>query len=215
MEGVIEATLKNAAQRALARLQDAIIESLMEVEPAVVLHGGTAIWRCYGGNRFSEDIDVYATDAQVDAICSRLTWPLRARGATLEYSAHSTRLLKVSNGEVRSRLEAMEPPHKMKPVQKEYAMVDGSKIFVNTLSVEDFISEKANTYSKRRYARDLYDLYQLTAAQKPSGRSRRLLSSFIKDVKTPVDGEKLRDLVYIGIAPSFDTMVTYINEAVS
>lgn len=23
------------------------------------MHGGTAIWRCYGSNRFSEDVDVY------------------------------------------------------------------------------------------------------------------------------------------------------------
>ncbi|MEM1546291.1 MAG: nucleotidyl transferase AbiEii/AbiGii toxin family protein [Candidatus Methanomethylicia archaeon] len=27
--------------------------------PEAVIHGGTAIWRCYGSNRFSEDVDVY------------------------------------------------------------------------------------------------------------------------------------------------------------
>jgi len=32
---------------------------LYNVFPRAVLHGGTAIWRCYHGNRFSEDLDVY------------------------------------------------------------------------------------------------------------------------------------------------------------
>jgi predicted nucleotidyltransferase component of viral defense system len=32
---------------------------MYEKFPNAVIHGRTAIWRCYGSNRFSEDVDVY------------------------------------------------------------------------------------------------------------------------------------------------------------
>src|SRR3989344_7396049 len=52
--------LKKENQRRIAKIQDLIVVSLFEVfEKKAVLHGGTAIWRCYKGNRFSEDVDVY------------------------------------------------------------------------------------------------------------------------------------------------------------
>ena len=35
------------------------METIYEFFPSAVIHGGTAIWRCYEGNRFSEDIDMY------------------------------------------------------------------------------------------------------------------------------------------------------------
>ena len=35
----IEVNLKDAKQIALARLQDYVVESLMEVEPSIVMHG--------------------------------------------------------------------------------------------------------------------------------------------------------------------------------
>jgi predicted nucleotidyltransferase component of viral defense system len=43
----------------IAKLQDFVMEALYRVFPEAVLHGGTAIWRCYSGSRFSEDIDMY------------------------------------------------------------------------------------------------------------------------------------------------------------
>lgn len=215
MQGAIEASLKNEAQRALARLQDTIIESLVEVEPAVVLHGGTAIWRCYGGNRFSEAVDIYATDAQMRNILNRFTWSLRSRGAAMDYPKPSARLLHISNTETHSKLEAMEFTQKTIPVQMEYVRVDASRIFVNTLSIRDFISEKVRTYEKRRYVRDLYDLYHLATVQKPSTKSKRLLSALLDNMEEPIDEGKLKDLVYAGIAPSLDAMVAGIRKAIS
>lgn len=35
------------------------METLYKVFPRSVLHGGIAIWRCYSGNRFSEDVNTY------------------------------------------------------------------------------------------------------------------------------------------------------------
>ena len=51
--------LKKQAHRDIARAQDLIVEVLFSIIASAVMHGGTAIWRCYQGNRFSEDIDVY------------------------------------------------------------------------------------------------------------------------------------------------------------
>ena len=49
--------LKKQNHKELAEAQDIMIENIFDVDDAV-LHGGTAIWRCYKGKRFSEDIDI-------------------------------------------------------------------------------------------------------------------------------------------------------------
>ena len=51
--------LKKENHREIARAQDIMVNSLYQVFGEAVFHGGTCIWRCYNGNRFSEDIDVY------------------------------------------------------------------------------------------------------------------------------------------------------------
>ena len=44
----------------IASLQDYIVELIYsKLEPSAILYGGTAIWRCYGGMRFSENLDIY------------------------------------------------------------------------------------------------------------------------------------------------------------
>jgi len=52
--------LRKLAQKGVASAQDKIVEEVFKVfGKTAVLHGGTGIWRCYRGNRFSEDVDVY------------------------------------------------------------------------------------------------------------------------------------------------------------
>ena len=51
--------LKKQMQKNLALAQDVIVKELFLVFEDAVLHGGTAIWRCYSGDRFSEDVDAY------------------------------------------------------------------------------------------------------------------------------------------------------------
>jgi len=46
--------LKRKSHKDIARLQDIVIDVLYKIFPNAILHGGTAIWRCYNGNRFSE-----------------------------------------------------------------------------------------------------------------------------------------------------------------
>ena len=62
----INLKLRSKADRDVALAQDIIIMELYKFFPEAVLHGGTGIWRCHHGNRFSEDVDVYINnDAQM------------------------------------------------------------------------------------------------------------------------------------------------------
>src|SRR3989338_1040636 len=59
MEIPLISKLKKESHKEIAKAQDLIIEEAYKLFDKAVLHGGTAIWRCYKGNRFSEDIDMY------------------------------------------------------------------------------------------------------------------------------------------------------------
>jgi predicted nucleotidyltransferase component of viral defense system len=51
--------LKKKIHKTIDLAQDILVLELYDKFPSTIIHGGTAIWRCYGNNRFSEDIDVY------------------------------------------------------------------------------------------------------------------------------------------------------------
>jgi predicted nucleotidyltransferase component of viral defense system len=51
--------LKKKIHKTIALAQDILIIKMYEKFANAVIRGGTTIWRCYGSNRFSEDVDVY------------------------------------------------------------------------------------------------------------------------------------------------------------
>ena len=51
--------IRDQAQMEKAKLEDVLVELLYSRYNGLVFHGGTSIWRCHGGNRFSRDIDFY------------------------------------------------------------------------------------------------------------------------------------------------------------
>ena len=51
--------LKKQSQVQIAFLQNEIIDVLYSLADDLVFHGRTAIWRCYEGKRFSEDLYFY------------------------------------------------------------------------------------------------------------------------------------------------------------
>ena len=146
MNEPLENRLKTPEQKNLANLQDRLVEALYGVDLDIILHGGTAIWRCYGGNRFSDDIDVYATAPQLKELEHSLGWELNRRGAKLEYPKYSTKRIIVFNDTARVKLEIMDKPNGLRAISKEYEKADGTKLFVRTLKAEDFIAEKIVTY---------------------------------------------------------------------
>ena len=44
--------INDSVMREKAKLEDVLIELLYSEYKSLTFHGGTAIWRCYGGNRF-------------------------------------------------------------------------------------------------------------------------------------------------------------------
>ena len=53
--------LKKRQQVEISILQDEMVRIVYNVSVESVLHGGTSVWRCYSGKRFSEDLDFYST----------------------------------------------------------------------------------------------------------------------------------------------------------
>ncbi|MEM0154725.1 MAG: nucleotidyl transferase AbiEii/AbiGii toxin family protein, partial [Methanothrix sp.] len=172
----IESRLKSEKQVAIARLQDIAMESVLVIDKKIVMHGGTAIWRCYNGKRFSFDIDLYASNAEVKVILEKLSWELHKRGAEMDYPIGSERIITVHNPEALIKLEMLKKPTRIKSVQIEYTKTDGTKMFVNTLSASDFILEKIKAYESRMYIRDLYDIYILVANNEIDKKSKSKLS---------------------------------------
>ena len=203
--------MPDQSEIALARLQDDAVAALLEVAPDLIMHGGTAIWRCYSGNRFSNDIDLYATESQIKKVHGHLTWSLSKRGIQMDYPKATGRTIYAHNNITTVKIEAMPTPPRLNVVQKDYERADGSKLVINTLTIEKFIEEKITTYERRRYARDFYDLYHLSSLEPLSKKTKKLIVDFIVQVEPPIDESKLKGLVYSGIAPSFSTMLDTIK----
>jgi predicted nucleotidyltransferase component of viral defense system len=214
METPIEKKLSDEGQIGIAKLQDSCIEAIYSVDPSAVLHGGTAIWRCYSGNRFSDDIDIYLrTNKEINEIRNKLTFAMNRRDATITKSAviGNYSIFTVEGGEAEIKLEMGKNMDGIRPVERNYEKVNGTYISILTLTPEDFIIEKVQTYKSRKYVRDLYDIYHLSASIPQTSQCAKVICSFLKAIQKPVDENALKSIVYAGAAPSFDGMVDAIR----
>ena len=105
MELPIIYKLKRESQKELAELQDEAIEVVYELLDSAVIHGGTAIWRCYDGKRFSEDIDLYAQ--YTEDFETKIEKALKRRGLSLMKfrQTENTLFSEISNGVTPMKLE--------------------------------------------------------------------------------------------------------------
>ncbi len=210
----IEKKLLAPMQIDRARLQDIAVEALYSMVTSTVLHGGTAIWRCYSGNRFSDDLDIYLmSNAAIDKVRAGLAWPLRKYGAVIKKASviGSYTIMDISTGNATLKLEMCKSKHKIRPVERNYERTDGTFLGILTLSPEDFIYEKIAAYENRRYARDMYDIYHLSNVVEPEGRLRKSVCKFLDNIERPVDERVLKAIVYSGTVPSFQGMVDYVK----
>jgi len=125
--------LKKERYREITKAQDLIVEELYKVFDKAVIHGGTSIWRCYKGNRFSEDIDVYITKDKEKL--EFFFFNLKKKGFIVEKKKIKENSL-FSNLKLNKtyvRLEAIFKTYK-EGVLKEYENADGNFITVYTLS---------------------------------------------------------------------------------
>ena len=206
----INLKLKRKVHKDIAYAQDLIVESIYEFFPNAVLHGGTAIWRCYSGNRFSEDIDVYI--AKDKEKINKIFDSLEKKGFQInkkrikENSLYST----LEFNATIVRFEALFKSIK-KPFLKEYENSEGILINVFTLSPKDLIKEKMAAYLKRKKIRDLYDLFFLLRHIKDRTEVDIHLKSFIKNFASPVDEQNLKTIIISGLIPSSKNMLDYIK----
>ncbi len=177
------------------------------------MNGGTAIWRCYGSNRFSEDVDFYLPSNTGTATLQILRQGLSSKNLATEKfkKTNGTLFAKLSYTGTTVRLEAIFKDIKHSAI-KPYEMSDGTSILVNTLSPEDLILEKISAYQARRKVRDLYDIYFLLSLLKERKKVRNALQEFLGKLQSPTDERELQTLIISGAVPTTDALVEEIEK---
>lgn len=219
--------IRDSSQLEKAKLEDVIVELLYSKYKSLVFHGGTSIWRCYGGNRFSRDIDFYLnakTSKEKMQYYDELSEFLKESGFLMkekgyENSTDTMHFLVESNTKMKIDIN-----FKYKNGTKtEYVKVDDSKIVVLSLNPFELLNEKITTYNdklgstkkfKNPEAHDLYDIYYLISLVKKTDermvKNLKLLVNRI-DGNPPSDMSSLGHLIIAGLPPTFELMINKIK----
>lgn len=206
MVGMLLDLLKTKEQKEKAKLQDTIINIIYNKFDDVVIHGGTAVWRCYGGERFSKDIDLYVPTANG---AKKIILEIKRNGLRCE----EKQLRKTRKGIINPFIVGSYYDVKLdfNIVHKSYRFYYGDYLMASsgirkviTLYPEELIVEKIMAYEDRQEARDVYDIWILSgkADLQPIGTELR---RFISDLKAPKNYRELADTVY-GFCPTFEQM---------
>jgi len=188
----------------IAELQDRLMIELCS-KFGVVLHGGTAIWRVYGGKRFSFDIDLYY--GKPAEILEHFKKPGPFKLVRSKLTGSEVLYMRFSEGGIDVEVE-VSPMFKKIPVSDgEFHLVGGDSIVISTLGPENMLIEKMAAFRGRRKARDLYDVFfLLDAADVPAVKSD--LREFVRLLGSPPDDFRgLSELVLVGKSPDFGTIV--------
>ena len=204
----LQTKLKREIHRKIAYAQDLIVGKVYSVFDKAILHGGTAIWRCYNGRRFSEDLDFYLPNDKKK---------IELLFKNLKKSGFDIKKRKISGNSLYSELELDRLLVRLKATfQKvsyilgDYEMSDGNIISVYTLTPESFLAEKSNAYLKRFKIRDLWDVFFLLKIT-DNPKTIKEIRNLIKNYKKPFDEENLKVILLEGIVPSANEMFDYIK----
>lgn len=204
----LQLRLKRETHRKIAYAQDLILKEVYSVFNKAILHGGTAIWRCYKGKRFSEDLDFYLPkdNKKIELLFEKL----KRIGFDIKKKKISERSLysELEFDRVSVSLEATF--QKISRVICDYELSDGNFLSIYSLSVEDFIREKSKTYLKRLKIRDLWDVFFLLKNIQ-NIRKIKEIGELVKNYKKPNDEENLKVILIEGIVPSAEEMIQYIK----
>ena len=200
--------LKKKKEKDIAFAQDIIVEELYNFFPKAIIHGGTAIWRCYNGNRFSEDVDVYI-NRDVKKIDEFFSFLVRRGFKILKKRIKENSVFsELTFNDIPARFEATFQVKKA--IFKKYETSESFFINVYTLSSEDLIIEKVNTYLKRKKIRDLYDIHFLLdfADRK---KVDEYINHLIKDYAKPIDEGNLKAIIITGAIPDSKQLIEGIK----
>jgi len=201
--------IKKEKHKEIARAQDLIIEELYRVFDKSIIHGGTAIWRCYQGNRFSEDIDAYIENNKEK---------IEDLFKNFEKAGFVILKKKITNNSIYSnlqfnrinvRFEAIFT--KKQSILKEYETYEGNFLTVYTLTPENLIKEKINAYKDRLKIKDLYDIFFLLRHVKKRDEIIKEIKNFVQNFKEPIDKQEINVLIIHGLVPNTKEMIEYIN----
>jgi predicted nucleotidyltransferase component of viral defense system len=208
----IDKKLKKRVHKNIALAQDILVMEIYNNFPAAVIHGGTALWRCYGSNRFSEDVDLYLPLAIKEKGLEEFLDNLRSKGFTVEKFKRTNNSIFAKFFYLDSviRFEAVFKNIK-NFVTKHFEMSDGTFILVNTLKPGDMIIEKISAYTKRRKVRDFYDIFFLLRFVEEKGEIKKPLARLAGEFKKPEDEKELKTLIISGSIPTFEKMLEEVK----
>lgn len=198
--------LKRQLHRDIASLQDQVVEIVYRLDENAVLHGGTAIWRCFQGNRFSGDLDFYLLPK--NGFKELLAEEITSLGLTLAKFKKTQNAIysKITRDSLTIAFEAALRKFK-NPVVKEYEKVDGGYLDVFLPSAEDLLLEKLAAFKDRRLIRDIYDVYHLKMFVEDKPEFSKKVAGMLKSLPEPIDESDLKNLVLVGAVPSYAQMV--------
>ncbi len=209
----------DAVQRNRAVLEDDALDLLVKNYDAFVMHGGTAVWRCYGGNRFSRDLDFYSNlDAseesrlqkEIHELLVENDYPVREE----KYNNKTNTLHIIFRGNgTTGKFDITFGKADGHAV--EYMRVDGSRKMILALGPGELLVEKIDTYLSKYVngAEEIHDLYDIMVLKdkigKPSKEICRKIDAFLTKIKDrpPKNEKDLRQLILSGAAPSFKDMI--------
>ncbi|TRZ83498.1 hypothetical protein D4R86_00695 [bacterium] len=208
----LEKKLKKKLHRQIALAQDILIDQVYRFFPKAILHGGTAIWRCFGSNRFSEDLDFYLSSFSKSKI-DQFIKSLESLGfSKLKFKRTKNAIFsKFEYGEVIIRFEALIKEIKDYTTMS-FEMIDGNFIIVNTLSTKTLLEEKINSYLSRKKIRDLYDIFFLLEFIEKNSQTRNTLNDFLKKYSLPKDEKDIKTLIISGAIPKTEDMLQRIKK---
>ncbi len=186
----------------IAELQDLLVIELLK-KFDLILHGDTAVWRIYGGKRFSYDVDIYYSHPEdVGEYLSSIDWARLTKKRITRSGRAYFRIEKF----VPVELEVSPPPEGAVVTEGDFWLVDGTSMVVKTLTPEELVREKVEAFISRKKARDLYDIYYLLDLCNPEeikGSINRLLPALNMP---PKDYLGLKETILIGAVPSFESL---------
>ena len=206
MNRPIESLMNKESQLMIAKLQDSVIDIIFSLDK-LLLHGGTAIWRCYGGGRFSNDIDIYISNEKV---VKRIVNRISLFGERIVFNRKRKKILYYDISADNAKISLQIKISNKKGILVSYEKIDGNRTQIFSMTPENLIIEKIETYNNRALIRDIYDIMILTRSVLDKSRIVNIMISFLSNIKRPKDEKVLKDIVYNGPVPTFEDIVEYL-----
>ncbi len=206
--------LNTEEQKRIAMLQDTAIDIVDKAIKNYVLHGGAAIWRCYGGDRFSYDLDFYFDEK---AVCQKIADQANAYRLRVECVDKKKIYARIYGYNTHVGIQANRK--KAKGITGNFVKYNNSVINVLVLSPTDIFLEKISAYNGRTESKDLYDLYLLARGDMGGAYDvdkrivRPGLAALISRFKKPADSWKdLEVRILHGRLPDLGYVLAYLSK---